>query len=205
MNSDIAVLSHDKILKDLIYLHTSNPRYFTHRQVGITTGEHPHLTVTIVDTLGMGDPVAVVSRLTKRRSGKAAILLIVSGESPYVIHKLGRLEVCAIIHRRDGLDVLVAAISSCAMDQRYVSHKMRNLIARARKIWVEYDKYLTPRQHHVFAAFARGQTDEDIANQTGMAKNTVRHHRKLLMRNLEVTNQAQLLRVAVRLGYPIGC
>ena len=188
MSSTIAVISHDKILKDLIYQ---------------TAGESPPRKFTVIDTLGIRDPVAVVSRFTKRRSEKAAILLIVSGESPYVVQELGRLKVCAIIHRRDGLKVLVAAISSCALDQRYVSQKMRNLMARARKIWSKYDRYLTPRQHHVFIEFAKGMTDEEIARRIERAQKTVTDHRKRLMRNLGVTNQAQLLRLAVLLGYPI--
>lgn len=59
---------------------------------------------------------------------------------------------------------------------------------------------LTPRQIEVLNGLAEGQPNKIIARQLGMSEATVKAHTSAIFRSLDVTNRAQAVRAARRLG-----
>lgn len=57
---------------------------------------------------------------------------------------------------------------------------------------------LTPREHEVFALVVQGKRNKAIADELGSRESTVKVHRSRLMRKLEVTTLADLLRIGNR-------
>jgi len=60
---------------------------------------------------------------------------------------------------------------------------------------------LTPREHEVLAAIAKGLTNRQTGALLGISHRTVEVHRAKLMRKLEVGSVAQLVALYVREGF----
>jgi DNA-binding NarL/FixJ family response regulator len=60
---------------------------------------------------------------------------------------------------------------------------------------------LTPREREVLQALAQGQSTKEIAFSLELSPKTVETHRMHLMSKLQVTNLADLTRLAIREGY----
>jgi DNA-binding NarL/FixJ family response regulator len=62
------------------------------------------------------------------------------------------------------------------------------------------DPALTPRERRVLQRIAEGRSNKDIASELDLSVNTVLTHRRHLMRKLDIHNQAELVRYALREG-----
>jgi FixJ family two-component response regulator len=59
---------------------------------------------------------------------------------------------------------------------------------------------LTPRERQVFALVVTGMLNKQIAGRLGTCERTIKVHRARIMRKMEATSVAELVRMAVRLG-----
>ncbi len=60
---------------------------------------------------------------------------------------------------------------------------------------------LTPRERQVLKMVAEGKTSRDIAELLSISTRTVEHHRANLLRKLNISNTADLIKYAIRKGY----
>jgi RNA polymerase sigma factor (sigma-70 family) len=59
---------------------------------------------------------------------------------------------------------------------------------------------LTPRESEVFALMVRGKPNKQIAFQLGTSERTVKAHRHMVMRKLQVQSFAEAVSIAERIG-----
>ena len=59
---------------------------------------------------------------------------------------------------------------------------------------------LTPRQRQVFEIIVRGKTNKHAARELGGSERTIKAHRQVIMKKMDVQSLAQLVILAERLG-----
>lgn len=59
---------------------------------------------------------------------------------------------------------------------------------------------LTPRQHQILEALARGRLNKQIAFELGLTERTVKMHRAAMLRGLGVRTNAEAIRLAIEAG-----
>jgi len=59
---------------------------------------------------------------------------------------------------------------------------------------------LTPREHEILVALARGDSIDEIADNLVISPHTVARHRENLMRKLGLHNRSELVKYAIRMG-----
>ncbi len=63
---------------------------------------------------------------------------------------------------------------------------------------------LTPRERQVLKLVAEGKTSRDIADLLSISTRTVEHHRANLLKKLNISNTADLIKYAIRKGYVLS-
>jgi len=101
---------------------------------------------------------------------------------------------------------LVAAVRAVSSGRRYLSPPLSE---RAIDAYIERARgesptaplaSLTSREREVFHLAAEGLSNVRMAEQLGISSRTVEVHRANVMRKLGLTNQTDLVRLAMRLG-----
>ena len=64
----------------------------------------------------------------------------------------------------------------------------------------QYIKSLTPREHEILVLVTTGMLNKQIAYKLEMSENTVKTHRARIMRKMEVTSLAELVRATEKAG-----
>jgi FixJ family two-component response regulator len=59
---------------------------------------------------------------------------------------------------------------------------------------------LTPRQRQIFEIIVRGKTNKHAARELGCSERTIKAHRQVIMKKMNVQSLAQLVTIAERLG-----
>jgi FixJ family two-component response regulator len=59
---------------------------------------------------------------------------------------------------------------------------------------------LTPRQRQIFEIIVRGKTNKHAARELGSTERTIKAHRQVIMKKMNVQSLAQLVTIAERLG-----
>jgi FixJ family two-component response regulator len=63
---------------------------------------------------------------------------------------------------------------------------------------------LTPRQRQIFEIIVRGKTNKHAARELGSSERTIKAHRQVIMKKMNVQSLAQLVTIAERLGVMRG-
>jgi DNA-binding NarL/FixJ family response regulator len=71
---------------------------------------------------------------------------------------------------------------------------------RERMAQEPWNATLTPREREVMQMLCAGQRVSDIAAQLGLSIKTVSTHKVRLMEKLEITNNAELIKLGIRQG-----
>ena len=153
------------------------------------------LGLTFVDL----DGVDVLQAIVRERL--ALRVIVVSGRKDE--HTLRALQAA----RFDGffdpfseeVDALVTALQQVAAGQGYVSPSLRRALFAQRSTGVLAPR-LTVAELQVFCIIGDGTDDREAAERLGVSEATVQTHRRNIMRKLDVTTSAKLVREAVRLG-----
>jgi FixJ family two-component response regulator len=114
------------------------------------------------------------------------------------------------------INIAVAAIKAGADDfltKPVSSHELLSAIERAikrhrteRSLNAELEALrarlssLTQRQRQVFQVIVRGKTNKHAARELGCTERTIKAHRQVIMKKMQVQSLAQLVTIAERLG-----
>jgi len=108
-----------------------------------------------------------------------------------------RSGVLGVVGRKASFETLLDVLTKIAGGGTHYEHLSDVLLSYVREIGPAARQRLPPRELRVLRMIAGGKSSKEIANDLGLAVETVRYYRKSIMRKLDVHNVAALLQVAV--------
>jgi two-component system response regulator NreC len=143
------------------------------------------------------------ARQIKRRSPNIEILMFTGDEDEKLIHDVFAAGARSYILKSDLGEHLIAAIEALGRHKHYFTNKTSEVI---------FSRYLngssgsgqgkrsglTPRERELIQLLAEGKSNKTIASLLGISVKTVETHRASLMRKLQMSSFADLVRYAIR-------
>ena len=163
--------------------------------------------VLVVDLMMPGlTGLEVTRRVRKESPDTQVVVLSMHAGEPYVLEAL-RNGAAAYVLKSSQSVHLVQAVQEAAAGRRYLSPTLstRALAAYADRAATDagptdaYDM-LTSREREVLQLAAEGRTHREIAERLRISPRTAEVHRGNLMRKLDLHNQTELVRYAIRRG-----
>jgi two-component system response regulator NreC len=160
--------------------------------------------VLVVDLMmpGLGG-LEVTRQVTKHQPDIRVVILSMHASEAYVLEAL-RNGAAAYVLKNASADDLVRAVHEVSGGRRYLSPPLseRAIEAYSEKTVTSVDRYetLTTREREVLQLAAEGNSHLAIATRLGISPRTAEVHRANLMRKLELRNQTDLIRYAIRRG-----
>jgi len=163
--------------------------------------------VLIVDLMMPGLTGLEVTRRVRKESPDTQVVVLSMHQSePYVLEAL-RNGAAAYVLKNSQSAHLVQAVREAAAGRRYLSPTLseRAIAAYANRTEADagptdaYDT-LTSREREVLHLAAEGNSHREIARRLSISPRTAEVHRANLMRKLDLHNQTDLVRYAIRRG-----
>ena len=98
--------------------------------------------------------------------------------------------------KKEDTTELITAISRVVEGNKYFSPHFRECCEK-----MERYQPLSDREQEILRLIAEGLMTKDIADRLFVSTNTIEFHRKRIMRKLDVTNMAQLVKEGIAKGY----
>ena len=161
--------------------------------------------ILIVDLVMPGLGGLEVTRQVRKSSPQThVIVLSMHANEAYVLEAL-RNGALGYILKGSQVDDLVRAIREVAAGRRYLSSPLSE---RAIDVYVQkseasiLDNYetLTHRERQVLHLIAEGHTNAEVAGRLFISSRTAETHRANVMRKLNLQNQTDVIRYAIRRG-----
>jgi two-component system, NarL family, response regulator NreC len=161
--------------------------------------------VLVLDLMMPGiNGLEVARQLGKQTPNTKIIILSMYDDEGFVLEALSN-GVAGYVLKDEGSSDLIQAIREVNLGHRYLSPTLAD---RAIDVYEQMtkagttDKYetLTTREREVFHLTAEGLTNNEIAERLGISVRTAETHRSHLMQKLDIHNQADLTRFAIRRG-----
>ncbi len=146
----------------------------------------------------------VIQRAQQRRPSTRIVVLSMHGNEGYVREAL-RAGASAYVLKEAAADELIHAVREAAVGRRYLSAALSERAIDAyvqQVVGPNLDLYdtLSEREREVLFLSARGLTTAEIAKRLVVSPRTVESFRAKLMRKLDLHNQTDLVRYALRRG-----
>ena len=137
---------------------------------------------------------------------KAKILILSMHENRVFIEKALRYGVKGYVLKESAADEIVHAIREVLAGRFFLSSKISSFIIedyiskKKKSAGTREDSALTVRERGILQLVVDGLSNKEIAKKLNIALKTVLVHRNNIMRKLNVHNQAQLIRFALKEG-----
>lgn len=146
----------------------------------------------------------VTRQILKEAPTTEILILSMHADESYVIQAL-RAGASGYVLKDAGASELVKAIHECVAGRRYLSETLPAAAieeAVRRRQTGQLDPYhsLTNREREILQMVAEGDTNQEIADRLSISRRTVETHRLNLMRKLDLQNQADVTRYAIKRG-----
>lgn len=116
-------------------------------------------------------------------------------EELWTIRQLMKEDADAIVMKGDNPQELLIALRKIEQGKGYFSQQFMRLINSQ-----DSSQPLSHRETEVLEHISNGLSTNDIAQQLGISNNTVEFHRHNLMKKLNVSNVAQMVKKAMQMG-----
>jgi DNA-binding NarL/FixJ family response regulator len=144
------------------------------------------------------------TRKIKKVSKDTEVLIFTGSEDEQVIREVFAANARSYILKTDIADHLKAAIAALAKHKSYFTSRVSEVVFA--KYLEGKDKgapkpaadRITPREKEIVKLLAEGMSNKDVANALGISVKTAETHRAAIMRKLELTAFADLVRYAIR-------
>lgn len=148
--------------------------------------------------------IEVTRQLGKAHPQTKIVILSMYANEAYVLETLAN-GASAYVLKDSNTSDLVLAVREVAIGRRYLSPPLSDRAIEAyqeKARSASLDKYetLTTREREILQLAAEGSSSTDIAAKLGISARTAETHRTNLMRKLNLHNQADLIRYALRRG-----
>lgn len=139
--------------------------------------------------------------LTLLREHKPAVrVLFYSMHNEFwIVKQMFKSEADGIVMKSDRLDELRTAVETVISGGKFYSKEYELFLKE-----YESQEELSQQEINVLRLVADGITSQQIANRLFVSINTVEFHRRRIMRKLEVSNMAELIKKAIEKGYLLG-
>ncbi len=116
---------------------------------------------------------------------------------PSIINQMIKNGVKGYLLKNATADELVHAITQIHNGNFYFGSEIQNILASSITDDKDAPPKLTRREKHVLTLIANGKTTNQIAEELFISPLTVETHRRNLIRKMEVTNAAALVKIAI--------
>lgn len=144
------------------------------------------------------------SRHIMRQCRTTKVLILSMHESRAFIEKALDYGIRGYVVKESAADEIVRAIREVHAGKYFLSSKISSQVIEdyvsRKKAKVKGSASLTTRERDVLQSVAEGLSNKEIAARLSIALKTVLVHRNNIMRKLNVHNQAQLIRYALKEG-----
>lgn len=163
----------------------------------------PHALVVDLMMPGVGG-LEVVRQISRRQPQCAIVVLSMYEDESYVLEAL-RTGALGYVLKGSSAEELVTAVRQVVAGQRFLSEQ---LVAEGIDFYIlqanekPEDPYetLTPREREVLHLSTQGMNNTEVAKKLFISPRTVETHRANMMRKLDLHNQTELIRYAIRRG-----
>jgi len=158
-------------------------------------------TVVVMDLTMPGIGGLDASRRILARDHNARILVFSVHENEIFLNRAMDLGILGYISKRNASRVMIEAVRCVARGEPYIGQEMMpHLVQRRQSEDSERIAGLSPREFEVFRLRAEGMSVNEIAKLLNVSPKTVGHHNTSIKQKLGATNDAELTRLAIRLG-----
>ncbi|WP_420553911.1 response regulator [Neptuniibacter marinus] len=131
---------------------------------------------------------------------KAKVLVLTAMEiDPFPAHVVNA-GAKGFLTKRCAPDELLAAVKAIHNGEEYITEEMRTRISGDGSTEAASISSLTKRELQVFALLAEGRTVSQVAEEIFLSPKTVHAHRTNIFRKLTISNNSELVHLAIRHG-----
>ena len=160
---------------------------------------HPSVVVMDLTMPGIGGLDA--SRRILTRDREARILVFSVHENELFLNRALDQGILGYISKRSASRVMVEAVRQVAGGEPFIGQEMMPfLVKRKASADSQLVEALSPREFEVFRLRAEGLSVNAIAELLNVSPKTVGHHNTSVKQKLGAANDAELTRLAIRLG-----
>lgn len=163
------------------------------------TKYHPDVVVMDISMPGIGG-IGAIERIIAR-SPEARILVLSVHEDAVFTSRALQAGAKGFIPKRSAPEEMIKAIEQVAQGKIFIDPEIAQLIALQKVTGSEsIIDTLSQREFEVFSLLAEGKTVNDIANILNLSPKTVGTHHTSIKQKLNISNSAELARLAIRSG-----
>ena len=140
-----------------------------------------------------------VTRQIRARLPKTEVLIFTMHDNETLFDELLRAGARGYVLKSDAKLHLLDAIDSLAMHRPFFSSQVSEaLLTSFRRPQHSESRALTPREREIVKLIAEGHSNREVAVKLSISLKTVETHRAAIMRKLNLSSSATLVRYAIR-------
>ena len=170
---------------------------FTHGQAALESMKTTAADVVILDvSLPDINGVEMCQRIRARHPATKVLALSTYSE-PSIVNQMIKHQVNGYLLKNATADELIRAVYCVHQNQRYFDAEVQKILDHAAPETSEDIPRLTRREKEIIQLIAEGQTTYQIAEKLFISPLTVETHRRNLMRKMNASNAASLIKLAL--------
>jgi DNA-binding NarL/FixJ family response regulator len=161
-----------------------------------------HWGVIVLDiSLPGGSGIDVLREIRRERPEARVLILTVHPEEQYAVRAI-KAGAAGFLNKEAAPERLVEAVRRIAAGGRYVSAALAETLASmlAGESGATPHERLSDREFEVFKLLASGKTVSEVAAALSLSVKTVSTHRTHILQKLQLRNNAELMRYALKAG-----
>lgn len=161
--------------------------------------------VLVIDVMMPGmTGLEAVGQVSRRSPNTRVLVLSIYRNEAYILAAL-RNGAAGYILKSTGAEELIQAVRIVASGRRYLCPPLSEraievYLQKAGSATLDVYETLTLREREVFQLIAEGHTSQEIGEKLSISHRTVEVHRTRIMQKLDLRNQTELIRFALRRG-----
>ncbi len=160
---------------------------------------HPDVVVMDISMPGIGG-VGAIERIVAREPGARILVLSVHEDSVFTTRAM-QAGALGFMPKRSAPEEMLKAVEMVASGKTCIAPELAQQIAMQKLTGSENPlDVLSQREFEVFRLLAEGETVNEIAEILNLSPKTVGTHHTNIKQKLNVTNSAELARLAIRSG-----